>query len=98
MIALYDNGVVDGDTVSVFVNGENIIMKQKLKEAATKKTFYIPAGVDSLQLVLYADNMGTIPPNTGLMVIRDGEDSYQIRFSADMQKNAAVVFRRKQNQ
>ena len=98
VLALYDNGVVDGDTVSVFINGENIIMKQKLKEAATKKTFYIPQGVDSLQLILYADNLGTIPPNTGLMVIRDGEDRYEVRFSADMQKNAAIVFRRKQSQ
>jgi hypothetical protein len=98
VLALYDNGVVDGDTVSVFINGENIILKQKLKEAATKKTFYIPQGVDSLQLILYADNMGSIPPNTGLMVIRDGEDRYEVRFSADMQKNAAITFRRKQIQ
>ena len=98
VLALYDNGVVDGDTVSVFINGENIIMKQKLKEAATKKTFYIPPGVDSLQLILYADNLGTIPPNTGLMIIRDGEERYEVRFRADMQKNAAITFKRKQNQ
>ena len=95
VLSLYDNGVVDGDTVSVFLNGENIISKQKLKESAIKKTIYISAGSDSVQLVLFAENLGTIPPNTGLLTVRDGDDIYQVRFSADLQKNASVIFRRK---
>ncbi len=95
ILSLYDNGIVDGDTVSVFVNGENILMKQKLKEAATRKTIYTSAYSDSLQIVLFADNLGTIPPNTGLLTIRDGDDLYQVRFSADLNKNAAIVLRRK---
>ena len=96
LLSLYDNGVVDGDTVSVYLNGQVIIDRQMLKVVATKKTIYIPAGTDSLQLVLFAENLGSIPPNTGLLVVHDGEETYQIRFSADMQKNAAVIFRRKQ--
>ena len=96
VLSLYDNGIVDGDTVSVFLNGENIISKQKLKEAATKKTIYItPSSPDSLQLVLFAENLGTIPPNTGLLTIRDGENLYQVRFSADLSKNASILLRRK---
>jgi len=95
ILSLYDNGIVDGDTVSVFVNGENIISKQKLKEAATKKTIYIPAKNDSVQLVLFAENLGTIPPNTGLLTVRDGDEVYQVRFSADLQKNASLILRRK---
>jgi hypothetical protein len=46
-------------------------------------------------LVLYAENLGKYPPNTGLLVVHDGEDTYQVRFSADLQQNASVVFRRK---
>jgi len=95
ILSLYDNGIVDGDTVSVFMNGENIISKQKLKESATKKTIYIAANSDSLQLVLFAENLGTIPPNTGLLTVRDGDDVYQVRFSADLQKNASIILRRK---
>jgi hypothetical protein len=95
ILSLYDNGIVDGDTVSVFMNGENIISKQKLKEAAIKKTIYVPANSDSLQLVLFAENLGTIPPNTGLLTVRDGDDVYQVRFSADLQKNASIILRRK---
>jgi hypothetical protein len=94
-IALYDNGIVDGDTVSLFLNGVNILSKQKLKESATKKTIYTTALPDSIELVLFAENLGSIPPNTGLMVIRDGEIEYQIRFSADLSQNATIRLRRK---
>jgi hypothetical protein len=96
-ISLYDNAQVDGDTVSVLLNGEVIIAKQVLKATAFKKTIYIPAGSDELSLVLYAENLGKYPPNTGLMVVHDGDDVYQVRFSADLQKNAGVIFRKKKN-
>jgi hypothetical protein len=69
-----------------------------LKEAATKKTIYIPSNTDSVQLVLFAENLGTIPPNTGLLTVRDGDDVYQVRFSADLQKNASIFLRRKKDQ
>ena len=95
VLSLYDNGIVDGDTVSVFMNGENIISKQKLKESAIKKTIYIPINSDSVQVVLFAENLGTIPPNTGLLTVRDGDDVYQVRFSADLQKNASIILRRR---
>jgi hypothetical protein len=95
ILSLYDNGIVDGDTVSVFMNGENIISKQKLKESATKKTIYLSSSSDSVQLVLFAENLGTIPPNTGLLTVRDGDDVYQVRFSADLQKNASIILRRR---
>jgi hypothetical protein len=97
-LSLYDNGEVDGDTVSVLLNGEIILAKQGLKTSAIKKTIYIPTDKeDSLTLVLYAENLGKYPPNTGLLVVHDGEDVYQIRFSADLQQNAAVIFKRKRN-
>ena len=94
-LALYDNGEIDGDTVSVLLNGEILLAKQGLKASAIKKTIYIQPGSEEVNLVLYAENLGKYPPNTGLLVVHDGEDVYQVRFSADLQKNAAVVFRRK---
>jgi hypothetical protein len=94
-LKLYDNGEIDGDTVSILLNGEIVLAKQGLKASAIKKTIYIQPGSDEITLVLYAENLGKYPPNTGLLVVHDGEDVYQVRFSADLQQNAAVVFRRK---
>jgi len=69
---------------------------QGLKASAIKKTIYVtPNMTDSFNLVLYAENLGRYPPNTGLMLVRDGDQVYQVRFSADLQKNVAVIFKRK---
>jgi hypothetical protein len=98
-LALYDNGEIDGDTVSILMNGEIILARQGLKASAIKKTIYITPGKDDeFTLVLYAENLGKYPPNTGLLVVHDGDDVYNVRFSADFQTNAGIVFRRKQKQ
>jgi hypothetical protein len=95
-IALYDNGEVDGDSVSVIINDEMFIEKQILKSSAYRKTFYVPRGEsDSLLVVLYAENLGKYPPNTGLLQIKDGEEIFYVRFKADLDRNAAIVLRRK---
>ena len=95
-IALYDNGEIDGDTVSVIINDEMFIEKQGLRSTAFRKTFYVPqTESDSLLVVLFANNLGKYPPNTGLLQIKDGEEIFYVRFKADLDKNAAIVLRRK---
>ncbi len=94
-ISLYDNGEVDGDTVTVLMNGELFLPRQRLGVAAITKTIQIDRTVQEIQLVMYAENLGTIAPNTGLMVVKDGKDMYEIRFSGDLQKNAAIILKRK---
>ncbi|MEO8769739.1 MAG: hypothetical protein ABI402_06635 [Ferruginibacter sp.] len=95
VLTLYDNGEVDGDTVSVLMNGIVIMAKQGLSTNAIRKTIQIPAGMDSIELVMYAETLGTIPPNTGLLIVRDGKDNYEVRFSGDFQKNASIILKRR---
>ena len=95
LLTLYDNGEVDGDTVTVVMNGNVIFSKAGLTTIANSKTIYITPDMDSVKLVMYAENLGSIPPNTGLLIVNDGEKRYYVRFSADLQTNAAIVLRRK---
>ncbi|MEX1202775.1 MAG: hypothetical protein WEA59_06005 [Ferruginibacter sp.] len=95
LLSLYDNGEVDGDTVSVLLNGTIILEKQGLSTVAIKKNIYIPSHTDRMELVMYAETLGSIAPNTGLLVIKDGKNLYEVRFSGDLQKNASIVFNRK---
>lgn len=98
VLSFYDNGVVDGDTISVYLNNEPVLRQQQLTARATRKTIYLPDTVDStVTLTLVAENLGTLPPNTGLLIIQDGTEKYQVNFSADLQTNAAIVFRKKKN-
>jgi hypothetical protein len=97
LLTLYDNGVVDGDTVTVVMNGNVIFSKAGLSTIANSKTIYITPDMDSVNLVMYAENLGSIPPNTGLLIVNDGDKRYEVRFTADLQTNAGIVFRRKKN-
>ncbi len=98
VLTLYDNGEVDGDTVTVLMNGGIIFSKAGLSTKANTKTVYITPTMDSVSLVMYAESLGEIPPNTGLLIVNDGEKRYEIRFSADLTTNAAIVLRRKKNE
>ncbi len=96
-LTLYDNGEVDGDTVSVLMNGEVIMPRVGLSTNVVRKKVSTINSGDSIVLVMYAENLGSLPPNTGLLIVYDGETRHEIRFSGNLQKNAAIVFRRRQD-
>lgn len=98
LLTLYDNGEVDGDTVTVLMNGNVIFSKVGLTTKANSKTIYITSNMDSVKLVMYAESLGEIPPNTGLLIVNDGDKRYDVRFSADLKTNAAIMLRRKKNE
>ena len=93
ILQLYDNGYVDGDSVSLIVNGKMLLTHQRLTTQVITKT--ILSTTDSLQIIMYAENLGTIAPNTGLLIIYDGEKRHELRFEGDLEKNAAIVLKRK---
>jgi hypothetical protein len=93
-LSFYDNGVVDGDVISVYVNGENVIDNAKLTGAAIKKTIALKASAGEIKILLVAETLGSLPPNTGLLIIDDGTNSHNVHFSADLQTNASIILRR----
>jgi len=96
-LSFFDNGTVDGDTISVVLNGKMIADQIKLTTNAFRIT--IPSKIsqsDSLMLVMHAESLGLIPPNTGLLIIQDGNARHEIRFEGDLQRSSAVVLKRKQ--
>lgn len=94
-ISLYDNGEVDGDTVSVLLNGKMLIPNVGLSTKAEKYNIDV-SKLDTVKLVMYAETLGSIPPNTGLLVVRSGKETHEIRFSGNYSRNAAIVLTRKE--
>jgi hypothetical protein len=45
------------------------------------------------EVVMVADNLGDIPPNTSLMVVKAGDQQWEVRISSTEQKNAVVIFK-----
>jgi len=95
-LTLYDNGTVDGDTVSVLLNGKVIWPRVGLLATPINKTIYLtPDMGDSISIIMYAENLGSIPPNTGLLIIREAKKIYYIQFSGDLDKNSKIILVRK---
>lgn len=93
---LYDNGYVDGDTISVLVNGKVIIDHKGLTEKALTAIVHTEKNKDdSLKVVLFAENLGSVAPNSGLLIIYDGRQRHEINFTGDLKTNAAILLRRK---
>lgn len=96
LLSVYDNGTIDGDTISMALEGKIIAEKIKLTTNAFRIT--IPTTIkqgDSLVLIMHAESLGLIPPNTGLLIIEDGTARHEIRFEGDLQRSSAVVLKRK---
>ncbi len=95
-VDLFDDGEIDNDIVSVYFNKSLIVEKRVLSDKAYSFTVNLAEGKNN-ELVMYADNLGDIPPNTALMVISDGTNRYEVRLSADLKNNASVRFELKNN-
>lgn len=91
-VEFYDNGQIDGDTISIFLNNELKLYKKGLSLTPITMNVDLQAGKD-YDLVMFAETLGTIPPNTALMILTSGTMKYEIFLSASDDKNAAVRFR-----
>ena len=91
-LKVYDNAIVDGDTVSILYNGKMLLRHQLLSEKAIDINLELDESQTRHEITLFAENLGSIPPNTALIVITAGEKRYELFASASMEENAVLVF------
>ncbi len=90
-IELFDNGEIDGDTVTVYHNKQKIINRQLLGIQPLVYTIKTNTRDRVHEFVLVADNLGRIPPNTALMRITAGSKAYELFASTTLEANASVI-------
>ena len=88
---LYDNGTIDDDTVSIYHNNILLVSHARLSQKPISFSIPIDAAHPHHELVMVAENLGSIPPNTSLMVINAGAKRYEVFISSTEQKNAKVI-------
>jgi hypothetical protein len=88
----YDNAEVDDDTISVYVNKKMILSKQRLSTKASTTFIKIDLTSTFQEVEMIADNLGSIPPNTALLVVTAGNKRYQLYLTSTDKKNAMVRF------
>lgn len=94
-ITLYDNGTVDGDTISVFYNKVPIVSHQGLNTQGANIYLQLDSSTDVHDISMFAENLGRIPPNTALMIIHDGTKRYEVFLTSTMTSNGTVRIRKK---
>jgi len=90
-IELYDNGEIDGDTVSIYHNNTLIKSRAGLSQKPISFSIPINASQPHHELIMVANNLGSIPPNTSVMIITCGTNRYEVFISSTETKNAKVV-------
>lgn len=94
-ISFYDNGDIDGDSISVFMNGQPVLAKKELDVKGLNMYIKLDNTKAVNELSMFAENLGKYPPNTALMVVYDGEKRHEIYLSSSLSQNASVRLRRK---
>ena len=91
-VDLYDNGEVDGDSISLIYNGKLLLSNKGLTTKAITLNLNVDDENKVNELVMYAENLGTIAPNTALMVVTDGPNRYEVRITSDLEKSGVIRF------
>jgi hypothetical protein len=98
IVKLYDNGEIDDDTISVYLDKKLVLSAKRLTASPLIVKLKMDEDNSEHELVMVAENLGRIPPNTSLMIVESGEQRFDVRITSTEQKNAVVRFRyQKQN-
>jgi hypothetical protein len=96
-LSFYDNGEIDGDSISIFVNNKVVLTHQGLAAKALTMYLHLDSSREVNEIGMFAENLGKYPPNTALMVITDGKNRYEVFMSSSLTENATIQIRRKKS-
>lgn len=93
-VDLFDNGEIDGDSITLFYNNMMLVSHKRLTDKAITFTIMVD-DEEAGELEMYAENLGTIAPNTAVMVVTDGNKRYETRVTSDLTKSGVIRFIRR---
>ncbi|MES2371377.1 MAG: hypothetical protein V4557_02280 [Bacteroidota bacterium] len=94
-LEIYDNGEIDGDEISLFLNNKRILVKSKLTHRAIRINIELDPNLEYNELSMFAENLGVIPPNTAALILYDGKTKYETLLSSDLSKSATLKLKQK---
>lgn len=94
-LEFYDNGAIDNDSISVFLNNKLVLGKTKLEHKPIQLTINYNDSLPYNELSMFAESLGLIPPNTSALIIFDGTKRYEVLMTSDFNKNGTIKLTRK---
>lgn len=94
LVTLIDNGTIDDDSITLVVNGK--VAHQGIRLTGNLRYFWIGMVKGQRnQIIMYAENLGQMPPNTALMRIYHSGTTEWIYASSDYNKSFGVILKHK---
>ncbi len=93
-LRFYDNAQIDGDSISLFLNDRLIFQNIRLTEKAYTVRLPVAELNDTNELIMVAENLGSIPPNTSYMVAIVGDKRYEARLESTEGSSAMIRLRK----
>lgn len=90
-IDLFDNGTIDNDTIIVFDNKQLLVNKQRLSYKSIHLEFNFTENMREHEVIIVAHNMGTVPPNTALLLFKDGKNRQEYFITSTNKINAKLL-------
>ncbi|MDO9376224.1 MAG: hypothetical protein Q7T76_17505 [Ferruginibacter sp.] len=91
-LTFYDNAEVDGDSIAIFLNDQLLYEHVRLSDKPYTLKLPVETLKQSNELVMVAENLGSIPPNTSLMVAMIDGRRYETRLESTEQSSAVIRF------
>jgi hypothetical protein len=88
LIEVWDNSSIDGDTISVYFNGEPVLLNYGLQAKKERIELKLKPGKNELTVV--AINEGAIRPNTAAFTIRNGRKKYKVNTITSKTQNETI--------
>jgi hypothetical protein len=89
-LRFYDNAQIDGDSISLFLNDKLIFQHIRLTGSAYTIKLSVSELQDNNELIMVAENLGAIPPNTSYMTAQIGEKRYEARLESTEGSSAMI--------
>lgn len=91
-LRFYDYAEVDGDSITLYLNEKMIFTHIRLTANAYSIKLAVTDLGDSNELIMVAENLGSIPPNTSYMVALVGDKRYTAKLESTEGSSAMVRF------
>lgn len=88
-IRVWDDKILDGDIVSIYVNDSCVVCNYELKANPKEVKLKFEKGT-TCYILLHAHNMGTIAPNTANVSVTDGITQSKIELKSTMYESAVA--------
>lgn len=90
-IDLYDNGTIDNDTINVYDNKKLLANLKRLSDKPIHLEFNFSEKTKQHEVIISAHNMGLVPPNTALLVLKENGNRQELFITTTNTFNAKII-------